>query len=232
MGSYDAETINAANPLARFAHRNRVKRSIALAVERMGESGKLLDYGCGSGVFVRAMLAMRDGCAVGYEPFMSERTAAGLPIYQSLDEAAAHGPFALITLFETLEHLGDRQIDEFLAACDRLLLPGGSILISAPIEVGPALFMKDMNRSLLKFRRSEHRIVELLKAGFFGVPARRATDLLTSHRGFDFRRAAAYLTQRGWRVQVLRYGPLPIGTWYGNSQVYMSASRSGAARSS
>src|SRR5215813_13850188 len=40
VSNYDAQTINAPNPLVRFAHRNRVRRSLTLALPRLG-SGKL-----------------------------------------------------------------------------------------------------------------------------------------------------------------------------------------------
>jgi trans-aconitate methyltransferase len=82
MANYDAQTMNAPNPLVRFAPRNRIRRSLALAPPRLG-SGKLLDYGCGSGVFVSEVIARHPGCAVGYEPFMIERARASLPIFDT-----------------------------------------------------------------------------------------------------------------------------------------------------
>jgi hypothetical protein len=91
MSNYDAQTIYASNPLVRFAHRNRVRRSLALALPRLGD-GKLLDYGCGSGVFVSEVIARHPGCAVGYEPFMTERSHASLPIFDTLARLELEGP--------------------------------------------------------------------------------------------------------------------------------------------
>jgi SAM-dependent methyltransferase len=220
MGNYDAQTVNAANPVVRFAHRSRVRRSLALALPRLG-SGKLLDYGCGSGVFLSEVIARQPGCAVGYEPFMTERARASLPIFGTLAELELRGPYNLITLFETIEHLSDDELELFLKFARRVLTPTGGILMSGPIEIGPALVFKDLSRFAFRRKGSEHRPLELLKAAIFGIPARRAENLKTSHRGFDFRRARNDLRNRGWETDVLAYGPLPTGTWYGNSQVYL-----------
>lgn len=225
MSSYDDETINARNPLARYAHRNRVERSVALAQPLLGTAGgRLLDYGCGSGVFVARMSQLGAEC-VGYEPHMAERNRGSLPVFSSLADIETRAPYRLITLFETIEHLTDDETGAFFEFARRSLAPGGQILISAPIEIGPALVAKDLNRFWLRGRRSEHGAVEFAKAALLGVAARRAPDVKGSHRGFDFRQSIARLRDAGWKVRVLSYGPLPIPTWYGNSQVYLTAAR-------
>lgn len=224
MSEYDAATINSPNPLARHAHRTRVRRSLGFVRERL-DAGKVLDYGCGSGVMVASLLEDKPDCAVGYEPFMEERCQPDLPIYKTFDEVRDQGPFATVTLFETIEHLSDGECDEFLAACESVLADDGQLLISGPIEIGPALFLKEANRFWLRMKWSEHGPIEFLQASLFGVPARRAENIKTSHRGFDFRRAMRYLKEKGWESEVLAYSPLPIGTWYGNSQVFFRARR-------
>jgi 2-polyprenyl-3-methyl-5-hydroxy-6-metoxy-1,4-benzoquinol methylase len=218
--SYNLQTVDSKNPLARYAHRNRIQQSIALTLPKLA-SGKVLDYGCGSGVFVAALLKLKPGSAVGYEPYMQERVSRDLPIYKEILDVKKLGPYSLVSLFETIEHLSNAELDDFLNLCESLLPPSGGILISAPIEIGPALLLKEFNRSLFRFKLPEHRLWELLKASFLAIPASRAVDLKTSHKGFDFRLAIKYLQAKGWNVSVMRYGPLPIGTWYGNSQVYM-----------
>lgn len=224
MASYAQQTIDSANPLARYAHRSRVKRSLALVLPWLA-GGKLLDYGCGSGALIREVLLRHPGRAVGYEPYMTERAGVDLPIYSTREQIEAAGPYSLVTLFETIEHLTDSELVAFLSLADRIVARSGGILVSAPIEIGPALLLKDLNRSVLHGRPSEHRTLELVKASLFAIPARRAEDIKVSHRGFDFRRARARLSELGWATRILGYGPLPFVGWYGNSQVYMWAER-------
>lgn len=231
MSNYDAETINSRNPIARYAHRNRVERSVSLALPLLddmkasGGGGRLLDFGCGSGVFVARISALRPLSAFGFEPFMTERTQTALPIATTMAGAEANGPYSLVTLLETIEHLTDLELQSFLDFAARVLEPEGKILVSAPIEIGPALFAKDANRFWLRGRRSEHGALEFAKAAFLGIPARRAQDIKGSHRGFDFRQAVQSLRRAGWESHVLSYGPLPVPTWYGNSQVFLTAFR-------
>lgn len=116
MSSYEGQTINAKNPLARFAHRNRLGRSLELTLPRLGQ-GKLLDYGCGSGTFLAEIEKSHPGSAYGYEPFMDERDRPNLPISKTLEDVEKYGPFRVITLFETLEHLDDHELEGFLKAC-------------------------------------------------------------------------------------------------------------------
>lgn len=222
--SYDQQTVNSPNPLARYAHRNRLKKSIDLALAKCRD-GVILDYGCGSGHFIAEMLRHRPGAAVGYEPYMTERAAGGLPIHRTLDELMDLGPFSMVTLFETIEHLHQEELVDFLSTCDRILGPDGGILISGPIEIGPALLLKEVNRSILHFRKPEHGLFELAKASVLGIQASRAIDIKRSHKGFDFRKAISAIEALGWGTEILRFGPLPIRTWYGNSQFYLWATR-------
>lgn len=222
---YDLQTVDSPNPIARYAHRNRIKNSVKLALSRLA-SGRVLDYGCGSGVFIGALNSLRPECAVGYEPYMADRRSEALPIYSRLDDVESQGPFSLVTLFETIEHLSDHEAGHFLQTCDKVLTPGGGILLSGPIEIGPALIAKEFNRSIRHLQASEYGLAEFFKACLLGVPGRRARNIKTSHKGFDFRRAVEFIKGAGWHVDVLQFGPLPIGTWYGNSQVYLWLTRS------
>ncbi len=209
MNTYDSQTLNSPNPIARYAHRMRLKKSIDLALPEL-KKGKLLDYGCGAGAFVYEMNKLSQGSTIGYEPYMIERHKEDLSVFNAMTDIEGFGPYNVISLFETIEHLTKDEIDFFLDMCNRNLSPVGGILISAPIEVGPALILKELNRSFMRFKMPEHQFVEFLKASLFGIAARRAENIKTSHRGFDFRVAIAYLKKQGWNVSTMGYGPLPI----------------------
>jgi len=221
---YDKQTVDSPNPLARYAHRSRINKSVQLALSKLNH-GKVLDYGCGSGVFIQALNSLRSDCAVGYEPFMTDRTGQALPIYSEIEDIESMGPFSLVTLFETIEHLSDEETTRFLGTCQKVLSAAGGVLMSGPIEIGPALLAKEFNRSIRQLALPDYGIAEFVKASLFGVAAGRANNIKTSHKGFDFRRAVDFIRKSGWAVDVLHFGPLPIGTWYGNSQFYLWLSR-------
>jgi 2-polyprenyl-3-methyl-5-hydroxy-6-metoxy-1,4-benzoquinol methylase len=224
MSGYDDATINSKNPFARFAHRTRLRKSIELARNYL-EAGRILDYGCGSGVFIKEINRIRPGIAVGYEPFMKERNREGLPIYREFKDVKDLAPFGTITLFETIEHLSDVELEDFLSDSTSILSNDGKILISAPIEIGPALFLKELNRSLLRCKKSEYSFWGFFKAAVFGIPPQRANDIKRSHCGFDFRQAIREIEAKGWTVSILGFSPIPLLGWYGNSQVFLLAQK-------
>ncbi len=219
MVTYDKQTINNPNPIARYAHRNRLMRVRALIESEFGIH-KLLDYGCGSGQFIKSIHGINGINAFGYEPYMSERVSDDSQIYTEFSTAKIKGPFDVITIFETIEHLDERELLEFLDRANEILTADGKILISAPIEIGPALLMKEITRCFLHKRRPENNLLELLLASFFGLPAKRAVNVKNSHKGFDFRDVIHFLECHFGPIKIASYGPLPIRTWYGNSQVY------------
>lgn len=224
--SYDEQTINSPNPLARFSHRRRLAKSIALVAAHPGVQ-RLLDYGCGSGDFLRALQQSTPLQAIGYEPFMLERAHEQLPIHNNLEAIREIAPFDLITVFETIEHLTRDELMAFLVQAKDLLSPHGRILFSAPIEIGPALLLKTLNRaSRAKRWPPELSLRELAAACLLGIPQTRAENIKISHQGFDFRQAITDLQHHFGPVEIASYGPLPTGTWYGNSQVFFWLQRS------
>ncbi|MEO0795905.1 MAG: class I SAM-dependent methyltransferase [Verrucomicrobiota bacterium] len=223
MISYEEQTVASGNPIARFAHRNRLKRSLRLASDQLPQDGHLLDYGCGDGRFVKN-ISLLGFNAVGYEPFMEEHLE-GVQVVRSYEEIVDLGvAFDLITVFETLEHLEDQEIVELLERAKGIISPSGKILFSVPIEIGPAVILKTLNREWRCGKPGFNTITpSLLKAACFGIPESRAEDVKSSHQGFDFRKSIRFLENNGCTVNVIAYGPIPGGFWYGNSQVYFTA---------
>lgn len=224
MVSYNKQTLDTPNPIARYAHRNRLSRSISI-INSQANIHKVLDYGCGSGAFIKTIHETNGIEAFGYEPFMKERINAEIPIFTDFPTAEDAGPFDIITIFETIEHLSDLELHKFLTRSDKLLTEKGKILASVPIEIGPALLMKEINRCILHKRLPKISLFELFRASFLGIATRRAKNIKNSHEGFDFRLAIHFIENQFGPVTIESYGPLPIGTWYGNSQVYFWISR-------
>lgn len=219
LNSYDLQTLRSPNPLARFAHRSRLERARRLVCSRPGVR-RILDYGCGSGEFLASLSTHTELELIGYEPFMQERSAEQLPIHTDLKAVHALAPFDVITVLETVEHLHEEELVALLQQADTLLAPDGALLFSAPIEIGPALIFKSFNRSLRQRRWPAIPAQQLLAASVLGIPPQRASDIKISHQGFDFRRTMRFLQSHYGQIEPAGYSPLPIGTWYGNSQVF------------
>lgn len=101
-------------------------------------SGRLLDVGCASGLFLE--LAARRGFAVlGVEPnpvMAASAQSRGVPVATGLfPEALPAGKkFDVITFNDVIEHIGD--LDTILAACHSCLEDGGRLSINVPNSRG------------------------------------------------------------------------------------------------
>jgi len=214
---YDKNTIGSKFLFTRIAHRNRVARSVKYTLEEL-QSGKLLDYGCGTGVFVSILNELKAGIAIGYEPYKDERFREDTPVFSEFSDILAYKPFQIITIFEVIEHLSEESLDDFFSRSRELLMEnGGVILVSVPIEIGLGLIPKEMNR-IRQGMENLYNFPEFVKAAFLGIPAERVDGW---HKGFDFRNLLKYAGSKGWETKVVGYGPIPIKTWYINSQVYI-----------
>jgi 2-polyprenyl-3-methyl-5-hydroxy-6-metoxy-1,4-benzoquinol methylase len=121
---YENYTINSNNPLARFSHRTRIKKSIAYILPRL-ELGNVLDYGCGTGVILSILNKIKSNSTIGYEPFHTEKFERNSPVYSNFDDVLKFAPYKTVIVFEVLEHLSISSTDEFLSRCDELLGGGG-----------------------------------------------------------------------------------------------------------
>jgi SAM-dependent methyltransferase len=190
------------------------------AIPRL-ELGNLLDYGCGSGVFIAEINKIKQGIAFGYEPFMTERCQDGLPIYSEYNEILKYAPYQTITIFEVMEHLQWTELANILVRCSEVLHPNGVIIVSVPIEIGPVILIKEINR-FRETKQWNYNIFEFLGALIFGIAGWRKNPdwVFMEHKGFDFRELLRFIRSKGWITKILGYGPLPIKFWYGNSQIF------------
>jgi SAM-dependent methyltransferase len=97
------------------------------------DGGRILDIGTGSGSFLRGLDARWEKYATEGSPANRERLrAAGIECFESTGTAVAEasGTFAVITMFQVLEHIAPFR--GILDACHALLRPGGALVISVP----------------------------------------------------------------------------------------------------
>jgi len=102
-------------------------------VRSIKPSGRLLDFGCGSGAFARWM-SQAGYDVVGLEPFSLGQPLESdrlLLLREPLESAAKKiGRFDIITMWHVLEHL-NRPV-EVLRSLSELLVPGGTVVVSVP----------------------------------------------------------------------------------------------------
>jgi 2-polyprenyl-3-methyl-5-hydroxy-6-metoxy-1,4-benzoquinol methylase len=110
------------------------KRTIITRFLEERQSSKLLDYGCGTGAFLKEMLS--DGWNVsGVEPDDDAREKASSLIKKEIDHPVKiydfeDNSFDVITLWHVLEHVHD--LHETLAQLNTLLTESGLIVIAVP----------------------------------------------------------------------------------------------------
>jgi tRNA G46 methylase TrmB len=69
--SYDRQTINSSNPIARFAHRARIRKSLTLAKKLAPAGATIVDFGAGTGTFLSSLGDERpDVSLFAVEPYM------------------------------------------------------------------------------------------------------------------------------------------------------------------
>jgi 2-polyprenyl-3-methyl-5-hydroxy-6-metoxy-1,4-benzoquinol methylase len=166
--------------------------------------GRLLDVGCGDGVFLARMHGL--GWDVhGVEPDSAAAAAAGrrhhLRITTATVEDAALPPasFDVITMSHVLEHVHDPV--EVLVECRRLLKPGGRLIVATPNaeSLGRVVFRRrwmhwDIPRHLFVFSTRNLKrcgqiagleIEELrtsARSAFFSLPHARFRPTATADR--------------------------------------------------
>lgn len=112
---------------AKFCARRRMALVTKMAGE--GKGRRLLDVGCGDGMFLQAA-RKRGWQTVGTELNPEPARRMGFEVFRNLDECADQGPFSIVTLWHSLEHMSDpRAVIEKIR---RLVAEDGVVLIAVP----------------------------------------------------------------------------------------------------
>jgi 2-polyprenyl-3-methyl-5-hydroxy-6-metoxy-1,4-benzoquinol methylase len=246
-GDYARKQIYCPSRVVAWSHGSRFRLAARLASFAAG--GRLLDYGCGDGTF----MALTEGTfseAVGADIDATQlaecrrrlSALAGLTFVATADlHGTAHERgYDVITCMEVLEHCMDAERVRVLDHLKDLIAPGGRLVVSVPIEIGPALAGKQFFRALAAWRgqgdyryRETYSPRELLAAAFARPNLVRAHHRVETpsgpleycgHKGFDWRIlekeiGARFAIERRLFTPLGRLGPLL------NSQVWFVCTR-------
>jgi SAM-dependent methyltransferase len=214
---YEEQTLDHPNPIARYAHQKRYLNSLQLVDGLLPQGGIILDFGAGQGELLHRLASRRpDARLLAFEPLMTIK----YPEVSACDsmKMVADRSIDVLCAFETLEHISDQQITEFMDQAIRVCKPDARIIVSVPIMQGATLPVKQAVRSILFRRYSDYSLGEIAR-GVLGLHVDRAKDILLSHKGFDHRVLLGLLQTR-LRLDQTIHSPFRSLPWWSNSQAF------------
>jgi 2-polyprenyl-3-methyl-5-hydroxy-6-metoxy-1,4-benzoquinol methylase len=244
-GHYARKQLFSRNRAIAWSHRRRFERARELVLAHKG--GALLDYGCGDGTFIALTHdAFRESIGADLDAEQVRGCAerlGSLPRVRFVRIDALRSPehgghYDVVTCMEVLEHCPSDVQPGVLDDLARLSRPGGAVVISVPIEIGPTLILKQAVRGaaaaagLTEYAyRERYRLPEFLRMVLAGPTSRieRPETVATSadgatvrfhgHKGFNWH-ALERLIERRFTIERRLYSPVPLtGQWL-NSQVW------------
>jgi len=245
-GDYARKQIYCPSRMVAWSHGSRFELARKLVAARTG--GRLLDYGCGDGTFVAMVhqdFAETLGADVDRGQLRECAVRLGhLPRLRFAMTKDVTGHWDVVTCMEVLEHCLEDERRRVIGDLARLVAPGGIVVISVPIEVGPSLAGKQFFRALAGMRglgdyahRERYTPIEMIRSVFgAAVPRQRIEGdgpegryAYYGHKGFDFRDVERELAER-MRIVRRMFTPLPIFGRLLNSQVWFVAQPSSTDR--
>jgi len=240
-GHYAQKQLHSRSALVRWTHGSRFRLARELVAPLAGR--RLLDYGCGDGTFlslVQDLFPAAVGADIAPDQ-VADCTArfagAGGISFTTTDRLAAPahaGRYEIVVCMEVLEHCPDDIQEQVLDRIREFAATDATIVFSVPIEIGPALLVKQCTRALVARRglseyadRERYTIGELTRLLFAGTETIVAREecrgpngtRYTGHKGFNWRRLEGYI-QRRFDIQRRLFSPLPaLGPWF-NTQVW------------
>jgi SAM-dependent methyltransferase len=163
-GHYARKQICSRDRLVAWSHRRRFHAGLALARPFAGK--RVLDYGCGDGTFLALSMLTPHAPAAGVGAELSVEAVSDCQnrhrdeprlrfvCVADLDRTTHAGRYDAVFCMEVLEHVVDW--DPELDRLQRLLSPGGALIISVPVETGLPLIVKQAVRRVAGWRGVGH----------------------------------------------------------------------------
>ena len=194
MADYADYTYNSPNPLRRFSHRTRFKNAVAAIPTDRTKPLKILDFGCGDGMFINQLRQNLGKLAfiIGYEPYLEAYAENGEQIEQNwskiLKLTDEKGEFDFVTCFEVLEHLPQKLLHNALEEMHTVVAQSGLVIVSVPIEVGLPALLKGLLRRREGKNYQQIWSFRNIRRSLFGKPVERllAEEGYLHHIGFNF----------------------------------------------
>lgn len=160
LGHYAKKQLFSSSRLIAWSHRRRFETGVRLARSLAGKT--VLDLGCGDGTFL-ALLVSGDSApkhAVGAEISAGlvndcKKRLGHIPELDfvrtdDLDDSAHRGSYDGLFCMEVMEHVVD--VVPVITQMHNLLAPGGTLVLSVPVETGPPVLVKQAARRIAGWR--------------------------------------------------------------------------------
>lgn len=240
-GHYADKQLNCPSSVIAFSHRARFTTAVNLAGQH--PAGRLLDYGAGDGTFL-AMVANRFASCVGADIAREQvddciTRFSGVPNVTFCEIADLTGSvhdqaYEVVTCMEVMEHCPPDALQTVVADLRRLVAPTGRVIVSVPIETGPAFLLKYVVRTVAGWRRlSDYRhyepypVRDALRMIFAGRQTQverpvygEAPAQFHSHYGFNWHAVERRLEER-FIIERRMYSPFNLLGGAFSSQAWM-----------
>lgn len=193
---------------------------VALDLLQSGPDGRILDFGCGAGHFLRAVMNAHNveahGCDVDPSALAATRDTCGSGVATHLiDDQAPHVPlpdgyFDAVTMLDALEHTDPASQPAVLGEIHRLLRDDGLFIVTVP-HAG-ILGWADPENLKFRFPRLHRALYRRVKGAdkyetYYGNEARYGnySQGAMEHKHFTTDELSELLRAHGFEVSARRY---------------------------
>jgi 2-polyprenyl-3-methyl-5-hydroxy-6-metoxy-1,4-benzoquinol methylase len=243
-GAYARKQLFGGLRLLRWSHGSRFHMARALVAPHAGR--RLLDYGCGDGTFLSMVhdlfpygMGAEVDAALAADAARRFADREGLRfVHTSALAGEPDGSFGVAVCMEVLEHCTPSAVDQVVADLRRLIADDGTVIVSVPVETGPALVGKQLYRRLAARRGLEgyrdretytpRELATMVAAGagtsierpvYHSRFASGEPNVYHGHKGFNWRALRRRLAA-DFIVRQTRFSPVPLLGPLLNSQAW------------